>query len=200
MIHHLKGTVSDIQTDYVVIDVNGVGYQVYPTAPALIKLPPKGESVSLYIYHHIREDQQTLFGFSTTDERKFFELLTSVSGVGPKLGIKILSSLSPDDLVQFILKEDVPSLTAIPGLGKKTSEKLIIDLKDKLPKLYSIDTSKLSKTKKSASIAYQEDLSLALKTLGYSTDEIKKAILSTQESLSENLSLEENLKTLLNYL
>ena len=199
MIYHISGNLKQIYDDFIVVNVQGVGYQVYIPSNTKQTLPDIGHPLDLYTFHYIREDQQLLFGFQKAKDRSFFNLITSVSGVGPKLGIKIMSANTSDELISFILKEDLLSLTSISGLGKKTSEKIILDLKDKLPKLFGTSyenvTSAPSSNKQS-----DEDLMLALKTLGYSTEEIKKALKSAAHLLTDVINLEGRLKILLSHL
>ena len=193
MIYQLSGTVADIAEDFVVLDVQGVGYQVFVSA--LVRDTLSSEmSVKLHTYHHIREDVQLLFGFLNTDERAMFISLISVSGVGPKAGLKILSQLPLEPLMQAIVKEDIASLTHVPGIGKKTAERIIIELKDKISKMpQSLNMPKGSVLGKSA---IQDDVIIALKGLGYSIEEVKRAISKT-ENFHAIFSLEEGIKRLL---
>lgn len=193
MIYQLTGVIADLAEDFVVIDVKGVGYQVFISTLVRDTLSIDS-SIKLQTYHHIREDNQTLFGFLNADERAMFISLISVSGVGPKAGLKILSQFPLDTLMQLIVKEDVTSLTHVPGIGKKTAERVIIELKDKIAKMpQSISMPKGSLLSKSA---IQDDVIVALKGLGYSIDEVKRAISKT-EGFSSISSLEEGIKRLL---
>jgi len=132
VIAHLKGKLIEKNPAHVVIDVNGVGYEVFIPLTTLSALPARGGDVSIDIHTHVREDIIALYGFSTRRERSIFEKLMSISGIGPKLAMTILSGGSVDDLVTAIKRSDLARLTAIPGVGKKTAERIIVELKDKL--------------------------------------------------------------------
>ena len=139
MISCLKGELFHKSPDTVIIMVNGVGYEVFLSSTSLEKLPQMGEEVFLHIYTHVREDALTLFGFADTDEKNMFLLLINVSGIGPKLGLSILSGISPQDLARAIATKDVTRLTGLSGVGKKTAERLCLDMKDKVGVIVSGD-------------------------------------------------------------
>ena len=132
MISFLVGVIEEKKENLVVIDVNGVGFEVNVSNNTLVSLPFEGESAKIYTYLAVREDGISLFGFSSVEERNLFNKLITVSGVGPKLAITILSGLSLSDLTIAIAKEDTKLLSKIKGLGKKTAERLCLELKDKL--------------------------------------------------------------------
>lgn len=132
MISCLQGELFYKSSDTAVIMVNGVGYEVFLSSTSLEQLPQTGDEVFLHIYTHVREDALTLFGFANTDEKKMFLLLINVSGVGPKLALSVLSGIRPQDLARAIAIKDVPRLTGLSGVGKKTAERLCLDLKDKV--------------------------------------------------------------------
>jgi Holliday junction DNA helicase RuvA len=134
MISHLRGTLSDKGIDHVVVDVGGVGLRVTVSLQTLAELPAVGGPVQLLTQMIVREDALTLYGFLTQDERSAFELCMTVQQVGPKLAMSILSTLSPQDLAQAIAAEDVARLQRIPGVGKKTAERLALELRDKFDK------------------------------------------------------------------
>jgi len=134
MISQLKGVFTDKLQDYVVVDVNGVGYQVSVSKTSLDQLPSINEGVTLYIHTHVREDQISLFGFATKEEKTIFQRLLNVSGIGPKMAMTILSGMRPADIVEAVVKENLAGLSAIQGIGKKTAERIIVDLKDKFLK------------------------------------------------------------------
>lgn len=192
MIYQLSGLVSELGEEFVVLEVQGVGYQVF-VSQLLRETLGIETPIKLYTYHHIREDAQTLFGFLTVEERAMFISLISVSGVGPKAGLKILSQFTLDTLIQALLTEDVASFTHVPGIGKKTAERLIIELKDKVSKLALPVGLKHQGAPKSS---IQEDVTIALRGLGYSLDEIKRAISKTDQ-FHTITSLEEGIKRLL---
>ncbi len=132
MISCLQGELFYKSSDKAVIMVNGVGYEVFLSSTSLEQLPQTGDEVFLHIYTHVREDALTLFGFADTDEKKMFLLLINVSGVGPKLALSVLSGIRPQDLARAIATKDVTRLTGLSGVGKKTAERLCLDLKDKV--------------------------------------------------------------------
>ncbi len=133
MIGSLKGKITSRRPDNVLIDVNGVGYHVNVPLNILANLPPEGQDAFLQIYTHVREDSIQLFGFSTEAEKKTFVTLLGISGVGPKMALTIMSGISYNDFLGAIEREDVAMLCRIPGLGKKTAHRLILELREKLP-------------------------------------------------------------------
>jgi Holliday junction DNA helicase RuvA len=132
VIAHLRGKLAHKDPARVIVDVNGVGYEVFVPLTTFTALPETGSEVSIDVHTHVREDLIALYGFSTRRERKIFEKLMTISGIGPKLAVTILSGGSVDDLVTAIRRGDLARLTAIPGVGKKTAERIILELKDKL--------------------------------------------------------------------
>jgi holliday junction DNA helicase RuvA len=132
VIAHLRGTLADKGVDHIVVDVGGVGFEVNISLQTLEALPPAGEPVTLLTHLAVREDALTLFGFATADERAAFELCTSVQGIGPKLAMAILSSLAPAELARAVRSGDHARLVRIPGIGKKTAERLVLELRDKI--------------------------------------------------------------------
>jgi Holliday junction DNA helicase RuvA len=132
MIAHLRGKLAQKDPARVVVDVNGVGYEVFVPLTTFTALPDAGFEVSIDIHTHVRDDIIALYGFSTRRERVIFEKLITISGIGPKLAMTILSGGSVQDLVAAIKRSDLARLTAIPGVGKKTAERIILELKDKL--------------------------------------------------------------------
>lgn len=155
MIASLRGRLLFKKLDGLVVDVGGVGYHVNVPLTLLSSLPDEGREVFLFIYTHVREDAILLFGFGTEDEKRIFTTLLGVSGIGPKLALSILSSIRPDSFLAAVDTEDVDTLCRIPGLGKKTAHRLILELREKLPKM---------KDKRDA--LYDDTLS-ALLNLGY---------------------------------
>jgi len=133
MIGSLRGIVLARRPDNVIIDVNGVGYQVQLPLNVLADLPAEGKEAFLHIYTHVREDALQLFGFTSEDEKKIFMVLLGISGIGPKMALNILSGLSYAEFLSAIDTEDVAMLCRIPGLGKKTAQRLILELREKLP-------------------------------------------------------------------
>jgi holliday junction DNA helicase RuvA len=132
MIAHLRGRLLSKAPNQLIIDCNGVGYDVVISIATFSELPAEGAEVSLHIHTHVREDQLALFGFAGAQEKRLFERLLTISGIGPKLAITVLSGISPERLVAAIRGGDHATLTRIPGIGKKTAERVVLELKDKL--------------------------------------------------------------------
>ncbi|TVQ67382.1 MAG: Holliday junction branch migration protein RuvA [Balneolaceae bacterium] len=132
MIAFLRGELSEKAVDYCIIDASGVGYRVEISGHTSDMLPPGGDEVKLLIYHHITENDQRLFGFSAQKEKNLFERLITVKGIGPKLGLTILSGMNASDLIEAIVTQNTTSLSSISGIGKKTAERMVLELKDKL--------------------------------------------------------------------
>ena len=131
MITYIRGILEGMEEDKVIVDVGGVGYGIYMAGTAMGRLPALGKEVKIHTYLHVKEDLMQLYGFLTRDELRVFRLLIGVSGIGPKGGLGILSALGPDDLRFAVASNDVKAIQAAPGIGKKTAEKLILELKDK---------------------------------------------------------------------
>lgn len=166
MLARIEGQLSDISTDTVIIDTHGVGYEVMLSARTMQQLPALGETVILFLHTHVREDQFALFGFLHREERNIFRRLISVSGIGPRLALAVLSGLEPHDLVQTVANEDAARLSTIPGIGKKTAERIILDLRDRLLKDHAglLGVTQMG----SAGTSTQQDVISALVNLGYS--------------------------------
>lgn len=196
MIYSIRGTISVLEEDSLVLEVQGIGYQVFIPSFYSSKLTINSE-ILLWTYHHIREDQQILFGFLKQDEKNLFLKLIQISGIGPKVALKILSSFPPQDFVRFILESNVHALVQVPGIGKKVAERMVMELKDKLDGV-ALQTEGLSSTL--VSNEFQKDLMAALKTLGYTQDEVKRAFQQCASSLQDKMSLEEGMKVLLKQL
>ncbi|MDJ0954044.1 MAG: Holliday junction branch migration protein RuvA [Acidimicrobiia bacterium] len=166
MIGRLRGDIAEKTADYVQIDVGGVGYDVAVTPRTVATLPAVGQPAVLHTHLHVREDVMALYGFAGADERDIFQILIGVSGVGPKLALAILATLSPDDLRQLVLSEDVSALTAVPGIGQRSAQKLILELRPKL----DVPDSPLQ-----AGTAVAE-VREALESLGYQSAEIRDVL------------------------
>jgi Holliday junction DNA helicase RuvA len=174
MISFLQGKVQEKTPQGLILNVNGVGYEVLMSTNCLSKMPMEGKEASVFTYLHVREDLMQLFGFSTKAEKELFEQLISVSGIGPKVALAILSAFSVSTLKKAILSNDVDLITAIPGIGKKSAQRLILELKEKLslPELEVVQSSNLGDSSKSA---YSEARA-ALISLGYSATEATEAL------------------------
>ena len=132
MISYIRGTLAEIEEDRILVDVGGIGYGIYMPGESITRLPAVGTEIKIHTYLNVREDAMQLFGFLTKDDLRVFRLVIGVSGIGPKGGLNILSCLSPDDLRFAVMAGDAKAISKAPGIGKKTAEKLIIELKDKL--------------------------------------------------------------------
>lgn len=172
MITYVSGTLVTKSPAEVVVDVGGMGYAVQVPMSSLERLPATGESVRLLTHHHIREDAQLLFGFVTESERMLFRAMIGVSGIGPKLALAALSAYSPDRLRDLILDGDAALLTRIPGVGKKTAERLVIELRDRLTDL---DTEPREGRPTDAS-EVRADARAALEALGLSRADAEKRL------------------------
>ena len=172
MIATLTGRLKRKALDYLIVDVSGVGYQVSVPLSTYSALPVDGEEVSLQIHTHLREDSLSLFGFLTQDEKEMFLLLLSVSGIGPKLAIAVLSTLSVYDLVHAIQAADDSKLYSIPGIGKKTAARMVLELKDKIKVLATSDSPRPAATPSREA----EDAVSALVNLGYKKSVAEEAL------------------------
>jgi holliday junction DNA helicase RuvA len=172
MIARLRGQIVRKSVQDALIDVGGVGYRVIIPLSTFYRLGADGELATLLIHTHVREDALSLFGFLTGDEQFLFERLISVSGVGPKLAINILSGIDAAELRAALRGSDVARLTRVPGVGKKTAERLVLELKDKLPAIDTATTEDLP----TASGSIKDDLLSALANLGYSRPEAERSI------------------------
>lgn len=178
MIGYLSGTVKAVHKNYLIIAVDGVGYRVFVT-PGLLLSTEAGKPISVFTHTYVREDQLTLYGFSSIAELDLFELLIGVSGVGPKGALSVLSSDDLNNIKTGILSEDITIFTKVSGIGKKTGERLILELKDKIAE----DDSDL--VGRSSSLGEAEEVMDVLLALGYSRTEARKAIAAIPKGLSE---------------
>lgn len=179
MIASLRGNLAQKQLGSVVIDVNGVGYEVHVSSQTFDRLPPVGEEASLVIHTAVREDAITLFGFSAAEEKELFLLLTSVTGIGPKLALAILSGLAADALVAAISSKDAARLTSISGVGKKTAQRLCMELQEKVGHLgvdMVAESGGATSVAPTAAMQEQADAVSALINLGYPQQLANQAI------------------------
>jgi Holliday junction DNA helicase RuvA len=185
MIAHLSGTLLAKHANTVILDVGGVGYEVTIPLSTFYDLEDTGANVALRIYTHVREDALQLFGFKTARERELFMRLISVSGIGPKLGITMLSGMSADEIIASIRTNNLARLTSIPGVGRKTAERLVIELRDKIAALSSpaLEEEFGAKTGASPSTedAVREDALSALLNLEYPKASAEKAITAAMQ-------------------
>ena len=204
MISYIRGELCDIEEQKAIVDVNGVGYGIYMPQQALSLLPPMGQQVKIHTYLNIREDAMQLFGFLTKEDLNVFRLLIGVNRIGPKAGLNILSCLSPDELRFAVLSGDAKAISATPGIGKKTAEKLILELKDKLNiedmlehAAHGGDSEDLASGTDTASNTMQAEAVQALTALGYGSAESLRAV---KKSSPECSSVEDILKEALKFL
>ena len=204
MISYIRGELCDIEEQKAIVDVNGVGYGIYMPQQALSLLPPMGQQVKIHTYLNIREDAMQLFGFLTKEDLNVFRLLIGVNGIGPKAGLNILSCLSPDELRFAVLSGDAKAISATPGIGKKTAEKLILELKDKLNiedmlehAAHGGDSEDLASGTDTASNTMQAEAVQALTALGNGSAESLRAV---KKSSPECSSVEDILKEALKFL
>ncbi len=191
MIAHLSGLLFSKHPNSVIVDVNGVGYEVTIPLSTFYDLSEEGTAVALRIHTHVREDALQLFGFRTEREKKLFLLLTSVSGIGPKLAITILSGMSADELIPAIRNNELARLVNIPGVGKKTAERLVLELKDKLSALSSPELEEQYRLAGGAGSknSIVDDIVSALVNLGFQRAAAEKAVNATmQENPDANFS------------
>ncbi|MEO3947125.1 Holliday junction branch migration protein RuvA [Gorillibacterium sp. CAU 1737] len=186
MIDYLKGTLAHRESDYVVVDVNGVGYRVFCANPYGIE-PGDDSRVTLFIHYHVREDAVLLFGFSSREEQALFRKLLDVSGVGPRVALGILSAGQPSAIIAAIYQEDLTFLTRLPGIGKKTAQRIVLDLKDKLADLSpgGLETLAVSAVPQGKSTAGPwGEAKQALMALGYTEAEVDRIRPVVQQSVT----------------
>lgn len=176
MLAYIKGLLEIKANDYVVIETSGIGYKIFMSATTIERLGNIGDSVKVYTYFRVREDDVSIFGFNTNEELRMFELLLSVSGVGAKTAIAMLACIEPSEFALAVISNDISKLVGIPGIGKKSAQRIVLELKDKLKK-EAVDVkeeaSKIQKTINNKT-AVEEAIS-ALQVLGYNKKDIEKA-------------------------
>ncbi|MBN3033331.1 MAG: Holliday junction branch migration protein RuvA [Candidatus Saganbacteria bacterium] len=197
MIAHLRGRLEHIGPHQVVIDVGNVGYQVKVASSALNRLPPLGQEVTLFTIQVVREDDISLYGFLNKEERALFALFLSVSGVGPKTALAVISGFSLDRLTGAVAQGDTALLASIPGIGRKTAERIVLELKEKIGKLYAVQPAALGAGLKGDKTLVSDAIS-ALIALGYSPREARETItkLNVDNADSVEAVLKEALKNL----
>ncbi len=179
MIAHLRGTLLAKHPNQAIVETHGVGYDVAITVPTFSEMPAAGAEVALHIHTHVREDALSLYGFLRLAEKHLFEKLLTVSGIGPTLAIKILSGMPADEMIGAIRGGDLARLTRIPGIGRKTAERMVLELRDKLPA--ATGASEMNATFASP---VEEDVVSALVNLGYQRAAADKALLAARSSAS----------------
>ncbi|MGQ4879883.1 Holliday junction branch migration protein RuvA [Billgrantia sp. LNSP4103-1] len=189
MIGRLRGTLLDKQPPWLVVDVAGVGYELEASMTTLVALPAVGESVSLFTHLTVREDAHLLFGFAREQERALFRALIRVNGIGPKLALAILSGMDETAFIRCVMEDDVKALTRLPGVGKKTAERLVIEMRDRFPHWEHPGTTDLADAMASPSEERRHqdplaDAEAALVSLGYKPTEAAKMLSGLDAALS----------------
>lgn len=193
MLAYIKGELAVKARGYVVIDVGGLGYKVFMSDLAMENIGNIGEIVKVHTYYRVMEDDISIFGFNTSEELRLFELLISVSGVGAKTAITMLGTIKPEDFAIAIISNDINTLKKLPGIGAKTAQRIVLELKDKLKKEKQIEelSTTVDNTNSIKNVIEKdqklEEAFTALQVLGYSTKDIEKVM----EKIDKNLSLEE---------
>ncbi|MGF6112448.1 Holliday junction branch migration protein RuvA [Pseudomonas frederiksbergensis] len=188
MIGRLRGTLAEKQPPHLILDVNGLGYELEVPMTTLYRLPSVGEPLTLHTHLVVREDAQLLYGFASKRERDFFRELIRLNGVGPKLALALMSSLEVDELVRCVQSQDTSALTKVPGVGKKTAERLLVELKDRfkawetVPAMFALVPNQPGGLDAPApTVTAESDAISALVSLGYKPQEASKAITSIKE-------------------
>jgi Holliday junction DNA helicase RuvA len=193
MIALLTGRLAFKAPTHLVLDVQGVGYEVFIPLSSYYGLPNLGEITSLSVHTHVREDAIQLFGFLTSQEKDAFVLLTSVSGVGPKLALSVLSALPVSDLVSAIQSENVEKLTTVPGIGNKSASRLVLELKDKVGKLHPGLLPANDSPRQGQDVTFDDALS-ALVNLGYRPQDAKEALKQVKKLNPESIVLKDMIR------
>ncbi len=196
MYAYIKGILEQKTNDFVVIDVGGIGYRIFMPSKSIENLGDLGEKVKVYTHYHVREDSISLYGFNSNEELRMFELLISVSGIGAKSAIAMLSEISPSSFALAVISDDISKLVKVPGIGKKTAARIVLELKDKLKTEEAIEQTEELVCAIDDSSKECEALA-ALQVLGYTRKEIEKIL---QKIDVKNLELEEIIKQALKYL
>jgi len=196
MFAYVKGSLVEKSNTYVVIETAGIGYKIYMSLTAINSLQNIGEEVKIYTHYYVREDNISLYGFLSNEELKMFELLLQVSGIGAKSAIAMLSQITPSSFALAVISNDVSKLVKIPGIGKKSAERIILELKDKLKNEQTI--SKTEEVKVAINNTEEDDEVIeALQVLGYNKKEIEKALSRLDR---KDLGIEDTIKQVLKLL
>jgi len=175
MFAYIKGTLEEKMSNYVVVETMGIGYKIFMSRNAIYQIGELGENVKVYTHYHVREDDISLYGFLSNEELKMFELLLSVSGIGAKSAITMLSNITPSEFAMSIITNDLSKLTKIPGIGPKSAQRIALELKDKLKNEQAIEKTEETKSIIESTENTEEAIS-ALQILGYNKKEIEKAL------------------------
>ena len=195
MISWLKGELLEKQPPSIVVNVNGVGYELEAPMTTFYDLPAVGDSTSLFVHMVVREDAQLLFAFSSRQQRELFRSLIKVNGVGPKVALAVLSTLSAQELLQCMSNEDPKQLTAVPGIGLKTAQRLIVEMKDRLEKEFG-DVALEARAQNDLGANDKDDAIAALVSLGYKSSDASRVVKSLSSDLSSEELIRQALRTL----
>ena len=195
MLAYIKGSLEIKTNDYIVIDVGGLGYKVNMSKKALENVGNIGDKIKVYTYYRVREDDISIFGFNTNEELRMFELLLSVSGIGAKVALTILSNIEIAEFALAVITDDVNKIVKIPGIGKKSAQRIILELKDKLKAQQLAEAEgeeeETKQSKQEKNNEAEEEAIAALQILGYGKKEIEKAF---EKLANKNVSVEELIK------
>jgi holliday junction DNA helicase RuvA len=200
MIALINGKIAYKGISSIVVDVSGVGYRIFIPLTTFYELPEAGELVSLHVHTHVKQDAINLFGFYTIQERDLFQLMISVSGIGPKIAMNILSGIAANDLLQAISRGDLGKLISIPGVGRKMAERLILELKEKVIKKMMMEQIPAADDQHRAGEMIKEDVLSALVNLGYKNNTAKDALDKVMQVSKEDVTLDQLLKKTLKIL
>lgn len=196
MFAYVKGILEEKMSNYVVVETAGIGYKIFMSKNAILKIGELGDNVKIYTHYHVREDEISLYGFLTGEELKLFELLISVSGVGAKSAIAMLSNITPSEFIMCVVKNDITRLTKLPGIGQKSAQRIVLELKDKLKT--EQETVKAEETENVIQVTDSiEEAISALQILGYNKKEIEKAL---QKFDYQSMTIEEIIRNGLKFL
>ncbi len=198
MYAYIKGSLEEKLKDSIVVETSGIGYKIYVSEQTMEKLGELGEKVKIYTHYHVREDNISLYGFLSNEELKMFELLIQVSGIGAKTAIVMLSNITPSEFAIAVISNDIKTLTKIPGVGSKSAQRIVLELKDKLKTEDAIskDTKDVSSDNTEDNEKVEEAIQ-ALQILGYNKGEVKKVV---EKLKVKDLSIEDIIKQALKQL
>ncbi len=197
MFSYIKGNLEVKNLNYVVIDVNGIGFKIFMSESAIQSLEETGNNVKIYTHMNVKEDDISLYGFITSEELRMFELLIGVSGVGAKSAISMLSSITPSKFALAVISNDVKTLTKIPGIGPKSAQRIILELKDKLKTEEAIQTDNIELKTSIVENNKLEEAVQALKVLGYTRQEIESVLAKIEVN---TLTVEDIIRKALSFL
>jgi Holliday junction DNA helicase RuvA len=201
LIAHLSGNLLRVESTFIIVDVHGVGYKVAVPVSLLASLPEPGGPVSLNIHTQVREEEISLYGFTSTSDQRVFELLISVTGIGPKVAMSILASLDAQSVCRIVAAEDTKALVRVPGIGLKTAQRLVLELKDKLAVFtWEQKTAPTVVEQAPAQANVVEDVAEGLTNLGYNRNDAKRAAEKATQDLGEAATMAATLRAALNIL